>query len=88
MKTSLEKAIAIAGSQTALANAMGLKQGHVWDWLNKRSGRVPAERVKDVCRAVNWQITPHQLREDVYEHPDDGLPDALRGRDRVAEGVA
>lgn len=37
-----------------------------------RSGRVPAERVLDIERATNGQVTRHQLRPDLYplERPD------------------
>lgn len=31
-----------------------------------RSGRVPAERVLDVERITNGQVTRHQLRPDLY----------------------
>ncbi len=79
MKKSLEKAIQIAGSQTRLAKRVGKEQGHVWDWLNKRAGKVPAELVCDVAKATGWKVTPHSLRPDIYRHPEDGLPAELRG---------
>ncbi len=39
---------------------------------------VPAERVLGVAEAAEWRVTPHQLRPDLYPHPDDGLPAHLR----------
>lgn len=39
---------------------------------------VPAERVLAVAEASEWQVTPHQLRPDLYPHPDDGLPEHFR----------
>ncbi len=39
---ALSTAIDAAGGQSALARALGKKQGHVWDWLNK-GGQAPAE---------------------------------------------
>ena len=42
--SALERAIATAGGQSALARMIGKTQGHVWHWL-KVAKRVPAEVV-------------------------------------------
>lgn len=47
---------------------------------------VPSERVLPICRHIGFQVTPHELRPDLYPNPDDGLP-ARRGR-RSAQGGA
>lgn len=39
---------------------------------------MPSDRVLDVSRATDYQVTPHELRRDLYPHPDDGLPTELR----------
>lgn len=78
MNTYFEKAIAILGGQTALARAVGVKQAHVWKWLNRKDGEAPPAMVIPICEATEWQITPHQLRPDIYPHPDDGLPKEKR----------
>lgn len=59
----LELAIARAGGQTALANQVGVKQPHIWNWLH-RNGRVPAERVIAVEAATG--VPRHELRPDIY----------------------
>ena len=81
---ALIKIIDIAKGQTALAILLKsivpeskIQQAHISNWLN-RDGYVPAEWVIPCCQAVNWQVTPHQLRTDLYPHPHDGLPDHLR----------
>ena len=61
----LERAIQIAGGQSALARACDVKQGHVWNWLNK-SGKCPAEHVLNVEEATGGKVTRHQLRPDLY----------------------
>lgn len=61
-----------------MANATHVKQAHVWNWLNKTKFGTPAERVIPVACATNWQITPHELRPDIYPHPQDGLPEHIR----------
>lgn len=78
----LEKAIAIVGSQTALATACGIKQAHIWNWLN-RDKRVPAEYVIPICRATNYKVTPHQMRPDIYPYKTDGMPP---GKIKAARG--
>lgn len=64
METGIEKAIRLAGGVTALARLTGVKHGHIHYW---RKRRVPAERVGGICRALDWQIEPHELRPDLYE---------------------
>lgn len=62
---ALKSAIAKAGGQSALARACGVKQGHVWHWLNK-SMRVPAEHALSVEAATGGTVTRHQLRPDIF----------------------
>jgi DNA-binding transcriptional regulator YdaS (Cro superfamily) len=69
----LEKAIEIVGSQTALASACGVKQAYIWNWIN-RDKRVPAEYVIPACRATGFEVTPHQMRPDIYPNKTDGMP--------------
>jgi DNA-binding transcriptional regulator YdaS (Cro superfamily) len=63
MDTSpLHEAVRIAGGQAALARKLNLKQGHVWDWLNRNSG-APLEH----CPAIEAEtgVPCEQLRDDV-----------------------
>ncbi len=38
----------------------------------------PAERVLPICEAAEFKVTPHQLRPDIYPHPQDGMPNDRR----------
>lgn len=87
----LKKLVGIAGSQALLAEKINaiqhdakLAQAHVSKWLNSTRLGIPAEYVISACKIVGWQVTPHQLRPDLYPHPSDGLPDAMRMNERVA----
>lgn len=65
-REALDRCLALCGgSQSELARRVGgtVKQPHVWKWL--RAGRVPAERVPAVCRAVGSAVLPHELRPDL-----------------------
>lgn len=62
---ALEKAITIAGGQTALAKLIGRDQRTIWAWLNMTK-RVPAEMVLSIEKAVSGQVTRHELRPDIY----------------------
>lgn len=82
-KIFLEKVVNLVGGQLALADELAvesksIKQAHIWNWLNKTKLGVPAEQVINVCKCVDWQVTPHELRPDIYPHPHDGLPDHMR----------
>lgn len=58
-----------AGGVVALSKKLGLSRGAVSQW-----SCVPAERVIEVCRAIGWTKTPHQLRPDIYPNPADAIP--------------
>jgi DNA-binding transcriptional regulator YdaS (Cro superfamily) len=81
-KESLLNAIEIVGGQVALANEIcaripdcKVRQGHIWKWLNLSKEPVPpAEYVIAIAQAVDYRITPHELRPDIYPHPLDGMP--------------
>lgn len=80
MNEPLAKCVEIIGGQKALADALGngLKQGHIWSWLNVTKEGTPSEHVISVSDKVDYQVTPHELRPDIYPHPHDGLPAHLR----------
>lgn len=81
-KESLLEAVNLAGGQTQLAAGIreripGSKVGqvHVWGWLNSVKIEVPpAEVVIAIADFLEYQITPHQLRPDLYPNPGDALP--------------
>lgn len=65
MKTPLERAIAVVGTQAALAKKLGVKPQHVWNWLN-RDKKVPAEQVIPIEEATDGKVSRHELRSDLY----------------------
>lgn len=69
--TPLERAIAIAGNQTRLAELLSTPTKrvlgqHVTNW--KRRG-VPVDRCPAIERAVGGAVTCHDLRPDVFPAP-------------------
>lgn len=62
---NLQTAIDLAGGQSALASAIGVKQQHVWNWLNRGEGRVPAEHCPAIERATKGAVRCEHLRPDV-----------------------
>ena len=58
---SLQKAVDAAGGQASLATRIGVKQQHVWNWIN-RGGRVPPERCVDIERVTGSTVTRRDLR--------------------------
>ena len=70
----LERAVKLAGGQSALAKALGVKQGHVWYWLNGAK-RVPAEHCAAIEEATGGAVKRFQLRPDLFEEePVNGGP--------------
>ena len=60
---AVRKAAELAGGQLALAKAAGVKQGHIWAWINERP--IPPEHCAAVSVAVDGQVTVAELRPDI-----------------------
>ncbi|MBK8399994.1 MAG: helix-turn-helix domain-containing protein [Propionivibrio sp.] len=81
-KEILRKAVDLANGQTELARGIRAhmpgsrtSQVTVWYWLNEAKIEVPpADVVIPICAFLDWQITPHELRADIYPNPLDGMP--------------
>lgn len=71
-RSGLEQAILILGGQSELAERLEVGQSAVAHWL--QAGRVPADRVIAVSRATEYQVTPNELRPDIYPNFTDGMP--------------
>lgn len=63
-RKSLDKALSAAGSQQALASAIGVRQSTLWYWLRKSRRGVPAEFVIEIERVTG--VPRHELRPDLY----------------------
>ena len=71
---ALSRAIEKLGGQSALARACGVKQGHVWHWLNK-SRNTPADYVLTIEAATGGAVTRHELRPDIFGKPATARPE-------------
>lgn len=71
MVTDLKQTICALMTQTEIANRIGTTSQAVSSWLNNQ---IPPERVIPLCEVLNWRVTPHQMRNDIYPNPTDGLP--------------
>lgn len=69
---TLDKEIQNAGGPQALSKQLNISIQRLVNWRHR--GRVPADMVLTFCRARHWQVTPHELRPDIYPNPTDGLP--------------
>ncbi len=87
LNEALEAAVQVAGSQAALARAVGVKQGHVWDWLFV-SGRPPPATCPAIEQATG--VRCERLRMDLMWERNDrgdvtGYRVELAPRDAVSE---
>jgi len=52
-------------------------QVHVWGWLNSVKFEVPpAEVVLAIADFLEYKMTPHDLRPDLYPNHNDAMPEA------------
>ena len=73
---ALERAIEVAGGQSALARICHCTQAAVWKWVKK--GRpLPAEHVITV--EAETGVSRHALRPDIYPHDAASLPPVQNG---------
>ncbi|MFU0930868.1 transcriptional regulator [Kluyvera cryocrescens] len=66
-----QKILSVCGSQSELARRLGKNSQTVSAWF--RNG-VASTEVINASRALNWAVTPHELRPDLYPNPTDGMP--------------
>ncbi|MBL5899771.1 helix-turn-helix domain-containing protein [Lelliottia amnigena] len=71
MTNSIKHRVCAVMTQTAIAQHLGTTSQAVSLWLNHE---VPAHRVLPICKLLDWKITPHEMRSDIYPNPTDGLP--------------
>lgn len=76
------RAVDLSGGIAGLAKRLQTTPQRVWNWGVRG---VPADRVIIICSATDWVVTPHELRPDIYPHPEDGLPNHLRRREEENE---
>ncbi|MFV8759491.1 transcriptional regulator [Yersinia enterocolitica] len=85
MNRSLKNKITNLISLTDIGKHFGISSQAVGKWLLK--GGIPSERVLSLCELLDWAVTPHGLRPDIYPNPTDGLPtnkQTLMGRRNAA----
>ncbi|NIB43777.1 helix-turn-helix domain-containing protein [Pseudomaricurvus alkylphenolicus] len=65
----IDKAIEIAGGQTALADKLGVTQGFI-SQLKTGARPIPATLCSDIEEAVGREVTREDLRPDVFKPSD------------------
>ncbi len=63
---ALERAIELAGSQSALARKIGRAQGHIHYWLKGAKDGVPPLAAIQIEKALGGQVSRKELRPDVF----------------------
>ncbi|EDS5034007.1 helix-turn-helix domain-containing protein [Salmonella enterica subsp. enterica serovar Wandsworth] len=63
-ENAIQKAVRLAGGQSALARAVGVTQGAVWKWLNNLQ-KVSPENAVAISIATRGEVKPYELRPDI-----------------------
>ena len=69
---AFEVAKYLVGGRKELAKRLGLSENGLNRW--RENGQVSAEYALPVSEATGYQVTPHQLRPDLYPNATDALP--------------
>lgn len=59
-------------TQSQIGKHFNLTQQAISLWFKEE---VPAGAVLSLCSLVEWKVTPHEVRPDLYPNTNDGLPD-------------
>jgi len=62
----IRRAVKILGSQVELAEACGVRQSHVSNWIC-RDKTIPLERALAIEIATDGEVTMQQLRPDLFK---------------------
>ncbi|EAB8633248.1 helix-turn-helix domain-containing protein [Salmonella enterica subsp. enterica] len=72
--------------QSCLATLAGCSQSMISLVTTGRSQLSP-EKVLRIAEATNFEVTPHELRPDIYPNPTDGLPVGDKANTQTAPEV-
>lgn len=61
---ALSTAVALLGGQTALADAIGVRQQNVWNWLNRPGSLIQPEHCAAIEVATGKKVRRWHLRPD------------------------
>ncbi|KAA5923442.1 helix-turn-helix domain-containing protein [Pantoea sp. Bo_2] len=73
MNESIRQKITLVISQRGIAKALGITPQAVNQWFIKST--IPPRFVLPLCELVDWMVTPHEVRPDLYPSAKDGLHD-------------
>lgn len=68
---ALDKAIKAAGSTRKLSIALGVTSMSVSHWKNRDQWIVPPSYIFPIFKMID--VTPHEMRPDLYPNPTDGF---------------
>jgi hypothetical protein len=60
-------------SRNALSKKLKVTQPIIGRWLKQGHGINP-KHIIPLCSLFHFKITPHEINENIYPNPDDGLP--------------
>lgn len=64
METGIDKAVRIAGSQTALSNLANVSPQAVQKWIGR--GYVPSDRCRQIETKLKGEVTRYELNPKVF----------------------
>lgn len=81
MEIGIEKAVRLAGSQTALAKLIGVSPQAVQKWVEQ--GFAPARRCRPIEQKLSGAVTRYELSEEVFGSPGEGRAKLVRRKTSI-----
>lgn len=67
-----------SNKQVQIAKLVGVSQAMVSKWFKGEA--VSPEKVLKLSEISGYKLKPHQIRPDLYPHPNDGVPVEFRSK--------
>ncbi|WP_150138624.1 helix-turn-helix domain-containing protein [Candidatus Enterovibrio escicola] len=61
--STIQHSVVILGGQTALAKLLGIRQSHVWNWINRKQ-QTPARYIRAISEATGGKVSIKDLLTD------------------------
>ncbi|EIO5095131.1 helix-turn-helix domain-containing protein [Vibrio parahaemolyticus] len=68
--SAIERATELVGGQTSLAKLLGVKQSHVWNWINRKH-QAPAKYICAISKATGGKVPIEELLADHIKNTPD-----------------
>jgi DNA-binding transcriptional regulator YdaS (Cro superfamily) len=65
------------GARVIISEKLQMTHAGVSQWIKRG---VPPDRIIQLCEALDWEYSPHDINPDIYPNENDALPPKRRNK--------